>query len=106
MFPIQALPHRVKRQQAINREVPPDLVEELQIADTIEPLRVVDHEARSLPQMQVATESPRDAGDIGLNLRLIEYRSALVPEAWVTDTRCRATDQQDRTVPGLLQPAH
>ncbi|CRQ69900.1 hypothetical protein PAERUG_E5_London_17_VIM_2_12_12_04074 [Pseudomonas aeruginosa] len=100
MLAVQALPDGVEGQQAVDREVPADPVEELQVADAVQPFGVV-HQA-VVVQFDVARENPGDAVDIGLDLRLGEDRPARIAEARIADPGGRATDQQQRAVPGLL----
>ena len=103
---IEALAHGIKCQQTVDREVTADVIQKLQVADLVEPFGVIHDLAGCLFQGEVALEGAGDASNVRVDLLVREHRAALVTETRIADACGRATDQQDRAVPGLLQPAH
>ncbi|MNE16749.1 hypothetical protein D3C80_1097030 [compost metagenome] len=105
---LQAAADGVVGEQAVDAEMAADQVEEVEVAEAVQPVGVVHHGGvlRAVAQMQVAPEGALDAGDVGGDGRLVEHRPAAVAEARVADARGGPADQQQRPVPGLLQPAH
>ena len=85
----------------------PDVAQELDVAERVEPVGVVDHHrvGRPVAEGQEPLEHAADAGDVGVDLVVGEQRAALVLAGGIADLGRAAAHQHDRLVPGLLQPA-
>src|SRR5262249_41011192 len=91
----------------VDRDVAPDLAQELDIVQAKQPLGVVDHQriGAAVAEFQEFGENLLDAALVRLDLLGGKNPAALVLAGWVPDASSAAAHQRDGPVPGVLQPA-
>ena len=106
LFALEAQLHRIKGQHPVDGEVRTDLLEHFDIAEPAQPIVIVHHHriGRPVAERQQPFEHGPDAGDVRLNCFVGQHLAALVAPRGVADPRGAATHQDDRLVPGLLEP--
>jgi len=89
-----------------DREVPPDLAQEVDVVERIEPVGVVGHDgvAGPIAEFQEFLEHAADAGEIAADILVGEDLAALVLAGRIAHARGAAAHQRNRAVPGLLHP--
>ena len=98
--------HAVHRQHAVDREVPADVAQEVDVVEGRQPLGIVDHQgvAAGLAEVQQAREALLQAVLVGRDGVEGEDLPRLVPPGGIADARRTAAHQNDGAVAGLLQP--
>jgi hypothetical protein len=98
--------HRIEAQHAVDREMPADLAQEVDIVELQQPVGIVDHQrvGGAVAIAQHLGEDLPDAGDVGFDGLDREELSRLVLEGGIAHHRGAAAHQGDRPVPGLLHP--
>ena len=97
----------IHRQHAVDREIAPDVAQEVDVVEWCQPLGIVDHDGRIWPAVEIdeAREGLLQALLVGLDLVVGEQHAQLVLARRIADTRRAAAHQSDRPVAGLLEPA-
>ncbi len=103
----EAQPHAVLRQHAIDREVPPDIAQQRDVTQFVEPVGVVDHDrvGRASAELQEVGEDLANARHVMGDLGIVEQLARLVAARRVADPGRAAAHQHDRLVAGLLEQA-
>jgi hypothetical protein len=104
---IQAHAHRIHGQHAVDREMPPDVAQERDVAQFVEPVGVVDHQRRFLAAREIeeGREIGADPREVFRDGRVGQQFPRFVPARRVADPGRAAAHQRDRLLPGALQPA-
>ena len=98
---------RLHRQHAVDREMPADIAQEIDVVERGEPLGIVDHQRAGRPVVEIE-EAGKDRAEallVGLDLVIGEELPRLVLARGIADPGGAAAHQRDRLVAGLLQPA-
>ena len=103
---LEAHAHAVEGQHAVDREMAPDIAEELDVVELRQPLGVVDHQriAAAIAEADEARERAPDAVLVPFDLIEGEQAPALVAAGRIADAGRAAAHQGDRLAAGLLQP--
>ena len=106
LFPVESGLHRFECKHPIHREMAPDLAQKGNVAETVEPFGIVQHQGiiRTVAERQVARKDLPDAGDVGFDLPVGQKRALVGAERRITDPGRAAAHQDDGPVPGLLKP--
>ena len=85
----------------------PDVTQERQVVQIIQPLRIVQHQSVriSLTIGQVLRKNLLHPIDIGVNRRLIQQRPLIRPERRIANLGGATTHQSDRLAATFLEPA-
>jgi hypothetical protein len=103
LLTLEAKLHRIERQHLVDGEMAPDVAQEGNVMQLVEPLGVVRHDGASV-EIEKAGEDAADGGDIALDLGVAEQRAGCVLARRVADLARAATHQRDRAMAGLLEP--
>ena len=97
----------VESQHPVDREVHAVVAQELDIAEPLQPLGIVQHHRlrRPVAELQELGEGLLDAGDIGRDHGVRQQGPLLVLVGGVADLGCAAAHQRDGLVTAFLQPA-
>ena len=103
---LEAHAHAVEGQHAVDREMAPDIAQELDVVELRQPLGVVDHQriAAAIAEADEARERAPDAVLVPFDLIEGEQAPALVAAGRIADAGRAAAHQGDRLAAGLLQP--
>ena len=98
--------HRIHRQHAVDREMPADVAQHLDVVERGQPLGIVGHDGVALAgaERQELRERALDRVLVGVDLLVGEDLARLVAAGRIADARRAAAHQRDRLVAGLLQP--
>ena len=93
-------------EHAVDREMPADVAQEIDVVERGEPFGIVDHQAvgAALAEADEAGEGLHDRALVGLDLLDGEDLAGLVAPRRVADPRGAAAHQRDRLAAELLQP--
>ncbi len=107
LFTVQPQLHRIERQHAVDGEMPPDIAQQLDIAELAQPVVIVDHDrvGRAVTERQEAFEHPADRSDVGVDAVIVEQLAAFILARRIADLGGAAAHDDDGLVPGLLQAA-
>ena len=107
LLAIQAQLHRVEGQHAVDREMPAEVSQKLDVVELVEPIGVVGHDrvARAVAEAEELTEDALDARHVGGDLLVALKLAGLVLAGGVADPRGAAAHQHDRLVAEALEPA-
>ena len=106
LLALEAQLHRIHRQHAVDREVPADLAQHLDVVELGQPLGIVDHHRVGFPRAEVdeLVEGGADRCLVGVDLLVGEELARLVAAGRIADAGGAAAHQRDRLVAGRLQP--
>ena len=107
LLAVEARFHRLEGQHPVDREVPPDVAQEIEIVEPVEPRGIVEHERVALPVAidEVAPEDAPHRGDVGVDLRARQQRALVGAKGGIAHLGGAPAHQRDRPVPACLQPA-
>ena len=94
-------------QHAIDREMPPDIAQQWDVAKFVEPIGVVDHDgiARPIAETQEFCKDRPNPGHVGSDFGIVQQPAGSVLARGVADPRRAAAHQHDRLVPAFLKQA-
>ena len=106
LLALEAQPHRVHGQHAVDRKVPADIAQHLDPVQLGQPFGIVEHDGVGLAVAiaQHLGEHAADRGLVGLDLGDGAQRARLVLAGGIADHGGAAAHQRDRLVAALLQP--
>ena len=107
LFPIETGFDAFERQHPINAEMPPDVAQEFEVVQIVQPFGVVQHDrvTGTVTVGQVFLEHLLHAGDIGVDGGVVEQGAFIRPEGRVAHFGGAAAHQGDRFAAAFLQPA-
>ena len=98
--------HRFEAEHPVDREVPAVLPQERDVAEGVEPLRIVGHQGRAVPvvpaEVEEALEDAPDPRDVGGDALVGEQLPALVLARRIADSGGAAPHQDDGAMSGTL----
>ncbi len=95
---------RVEGQHPVDREMTPDVAQERNVAQLVQPIRIVGRDGAGV-EIEEPREHGANLGDVGVDLLVREQRAGGVLAGGIADLAGAAAHQHDRAVAGLLQPA-
>ena len=97
----------VEGQHPVDREVPPDLAQERDILERVEPFGIVGHDrvGRAVAELRNRSNTRRMPAMLASIVGVAQQLAAFVLARRIADLGRSAAHQHDRAVPGLLQPA-
>ena len=97
----------VHRQHAVDRHVPADIAQEVDVIELQEPLGIIDHDGVGLARTEVHEffEAAADGGGVLRDLLFGEELAHLFLAGRIAHARGAPAEQHDRLAAGLLQPA-
>jgi len=106
LLAVQPQLHRIEGQHPVDREMRPDLAQEGDIVERVEPVGIVGHDrvGRAVAEVEKPLEHAADRGDVGGDVLVGEQLAALVAAGRIADLGGAAAHQHDRPVPRLLEP--
>ncbi len=98
--------YRVEGKHPVDREMSPDVAQEIDIIKLVKPVGIVAHDgiAAGAFEFQEVRKNRADTFEIFVDRLVGENAAAFVLARWIADSRCAATHQRNRPVSGLLQP--
>ena len=98
--------HRIEGEHAVDREMPADVAQEIDVVERVQPVGIVGHDgvAAGILECQELGEDGADALEIFVDISSVRMRAALVLAGRIADARGAAAHQRDRPVAGLLHP--
>ena len=104
---LEPQPDAVLGQHPVDREMTPDIAQQRDVAQLVEPIGIVDHDGvvRPVAELQELREDRADARHIAGDFGIVEQLSRLVLARRVADPRRAAAHQHDRLVPAALEEA-
>ena len=106
MLAAQAQLDRIHRQHPVDREMPPDVAQEVDVVELGEPIGVVGHDGvtLALAEADEMREGFADAGLVGRDLDDRQKLAAFVLAGRIADHRRAAAHQRNRLAARLLKP--
>jgi len=102
--------HRIETEHAIDRKMPADIAQEIDIVERIQPIGIVRHD-RIVPgrfagraKAQETRKDRANAFEVFVDIVVRKQPPAFVLAGRIADARGAAPHQGDRTMSGLLQP--
>jgi len=107
LLAVQPRFHALKRQHAVDAEMPANVAQEAKVVQIIQPFGIVDHHriGRPVAKADIGRKRPLDPGDIVINLRVGQQRPLIGAKARIAHLGRAAAHQHDRLAPRFLQPA-
>ena len=98
---LEPKPDAVLGQHPVDREMAPDIAQQRDVAQLVEPVGIVDHDgvARAVAEVEEFREDRADACHVAGDLGIVEQRPRLVLAGRIADPRRAAAHQHDRLVP-------
>ena len=104
---LEPKPDAVLGQHPVDREMPPDIAQQGDVTQLVEPVGIVDHHgvAGAIAEMQELCEDRADARHVAGDLGIIEQLACFVLAGRIADPRRSPAHQDDRLVAILLEEA-
>ena len=105
LFALQPEAHRIEGQHPVDREVPTDGAQELDVPEFAEPVLIVNHDriCRPVAEGEKPLEDAPDAGGVRGDRRIVQQPSGFVLARGIADAGRAAADQHDRPMAGPLK---
>ena len=104
LIAFQPLLHAFHRQHAIDAEMPPDITQEGNVQQLVQPFRVIEHDGirRAITEGQEGIEYLTNTGLIGFDLRIRKQGPRFIPEGRIAHLCRAAAHQHHGAIAGAL----